>query len=304
MIERFESKKLQAKTLAVIAQANTIIAEFQAQGFVLTLRQLYYQFVARGLIANTLAEYKRLGTIIRSGRRAGLIDWDAIEDRTRGVHRLPTWDGPSDIIAAGASQYREDAWAGQRVRPEVWIEKEALAGVIEGACDEFRVPHFPVRGNNSESEQYKAGKRFAEYRKKGLTPIVLHLGDHDPNGIDMTRDNRDRLALFARHAVSVRRIALNMDQVELYRPPPNPAKETDPHYKAYVREFGRDCWELDALRPDVIVALILEQIEGLIDERAWASAMEEEASNRAVLVKAAENWALVENMLFPGRRPP
>jgi hypothetical protein len=130
-----------------------------------------------------------------------------------------------------------------------------------------------------------------------LTPIVLHLGDHDPNGLDMTRDNRDRLALFARGAVEVRRIALNMDQVERYRPPPNPAKETDSRYASYVSQFGPGCWELDALRPDVIAGLIREEIGGLIDEREWASAMDAEQANRAVLIKAAGNWAEVENML-------
>ena len=233
----------------MIGQANRIIAEYQALGFVLTLRQLYYQFVSRAAIANTLAEYKRLGTIIRSGRRAGLIDWDAIEDRTRNVRRLPSWSNPSEIIEAVSRQYREDLWAGQYFRPEVWIEKDALLGVIENVCEEFRVPYFACRGNNSESEQYKAGKRFADYRDEGLTPLVLHLGDHDPNGLDMTRDNRDRLALFARGDVEVRRIALNLDQVELYRPPPNPAKETDSRYAAYARQFGTECWELDALEP-------------------------------------------------------
>jgi hypothetical protein len=301
--EAFESPKLQAKTLDVIGQANRIIVGYQALGFVLTLRQLYYQFVARDLIANTLAEYKRLGTVIRSGRRAGLIDWDAIEDRTRNVRRLPSWSDPSEIIDDVAAQYREDVWAGQIYRPEVWIEKDALVGVIEGVCDEFRVPHFPCGGNNSESEQYKAGKRFADYRKKDLTPIVLHLGDHDPNGLDMTRDNRDRLALFARGAVEVRRIALNMDQVELYRPPPNPAKETDSRYAAYVRQFGPDCWELDALRPEVIAGLIRMQLEGLIDAAAWNSAKAEEVVNRALLADASQNWALVEAFLRKRRAP-
>ena len=104
---------------------------------------------------------------------------------------------PSDIIEGAARSYREDVWRGQTFRLEVWIEKDALLGVIESVCNEFRVPYFACRGNNSESEQYKAGKRFEIYLSRGLRPIVLHLGDHDPNGIDMTRDDRDRLAMFA-----------------------------------------------------------------------------------------------------------
>jgi hypothetical protein len=168
-------------------------------------------------------------------------------------------------------------------------------------CDEFRLPYFACRGNNSESEQYKAGKRFEAHLADGLTPVVLHLGDHDPNGLDMTRDNRDRLAMFARRGVEVRRLALNMDQVDRYRPPPNFAKETDSRYSAYVQKFGAECWELDALNPAVIADLIRSEVEGMIDGEAWNAAKDEEAANRALLSAASENWAEVENFLGGGQ---
>ena len=147
-----------------------------------------------------------------------------------------------------------------------------MLGVIEGVCGDYRLPYFACRGNNSESEQYKAGKRFESNLANCLIPIVLHLGDHDPNGLDMTRDNRDRLAMFARRGVEVRRLALNMDQVERYRPPPNFAKESDTRYPAYVKNFGERCWELDALDPIVVAALIRAEVEGLIDADAWNTA--------------------------------
>jgi hypothetical protein len=295
--EAFVETKFHKSTLAVIQQANAIIAEYEAQGFTLTLRQLYYQFVSRDLIENKHAEYKRLGSIIKDGRRSGLIDWDAIEDRTRNVRRYSSWESPADVVATAAEQYRKDLWAAQPCRPEVWIEKDALIGVIEGVCNNYRVPYFACRGNNSESEQYKAGKRFERHLEDGLTPVVFHLGDHDPNGIDMTRDNRDRLAMFARQDIAVRRIALNMDQVERYAPPPNPAKETDTRYTRYVEEFGHECWELDALDPAVIADLIRAEVEALIDHDAWNSAMAEEEQHRASLANASANWAEVEKFL-------
>jgi hypothetical protein len=284
-------------TLGIIEQANVIIAEFETQGFTLTLRQLYYQFVARDLIANKPAEYKRLGTIIKDARRAGLIDWNAIEDRTRNVRTHAAWDDPADIIESAAESYREDLWASQNYRPEVWLEKDALMGVIEGICAEYRVPYFACRGNNSESEQYKAGKRFQRHLIEGLIPVVLHLGDHDPNGLDMTRDNRERLAMFAGRHVEVRRLALNIDQVRGHRLPPNPAKETDSRYASYARQFGPDCWELDALDPTVIVGLIRAEIDGLIDAGRWRSALAEEQRNRGLLAITSGNWAKVENIL-------
>jgi len=108
MFESFKKHRFRSATLAVIEQANAIIAEFMAQGFVLTLRQLYYQFVARDLIENRLTEYKRLGTIIRDGRRAGLIDWAAIEDRTRRMRFHASWSTPANIIDAAAPGDNDD----------------------------------------------------------------------------------------------------------------------------------------------------------------------------------------------------
>ena len=215
----------QARKALIIERANKIIAEYAAQRFKLTIRQLYYQFVARDWTENTPLEYKRIGVAIRNGRDGGLIDWDAIEDRTGEVHTHASWESPAEVISDDAELYREDLWVGQRYRPEVWIEKDALLGVIEGVCTEYRVPYFATRGNNSQTLQYEAGQRFAEYLGQGLTPLVLHLADHDPAGIDMTRDNEERLALYTRAEVEVRRIALNMDQVREYRAPPNFAKE-------------------------------------------------------------------------------
>jgi hypothetical protein len=170
--EVFVEKKFQKPTMAVIEQANVIIDEYAARGFTLTLRQLYYQFVARGLVSeNSQREYKRLGAIVSDARLAGLVDWDAIEDRTRYVRRLSSWDDPADIIESAAESYREDIWSGQRWRPEVWIEKDALVGVIEGVCAEYRVPHFPCRGNNSQSAQYEAGKRFERHLAGSSAPM-------------------------------------------------------------------------------------------------------------------------------------
>jgi hypothetical protein len=288
--ERFVAKRFHASTLAVIDRANAIIAEYEARGFVLTLRQLFYQFVSRAAIANAQSEYKRLGAIIRDGRRAGLIDWDAIEDRTRGLENWRTYDAPEDAIREIAEGYAEDPWPGQRCRPEVCIEKDALTGIIEPVCRRWMLPSFAARGNGSDSELYRAGRRFARMLAAGRRPLVLYLGDHDPTGLDASRDVRERLKMFARADIEVRRVALNMDQVERYRPPPNTAKETDSRYVAYVSEFGPECWELDALDPNVIDALIEAEIAGVVDQGAWNSAMARERAS-------AERWSDIREFL-------
>jgi hypothetical protein len=216
--------RFQCKTVAKINRANVILNEYKAQGFIMTVRQLYYQFVARGLLENTFNNYKRLTVNIDDARVAGLIDWDLIEDRSRSRKTHPSWNSPEDIIRDDAVQYAEDIWQGQRYRPEVWIEKAALLGVIEPICTEYRVPYFATIGNNSQSDMREAGERFKDHITNGPIPLVLHLADHDPNGIDMTRDIRKRLSMFAGKAIEVRRIALNMDQVAQYRPPPRSRK--------------------------------------------------------------------------------
>ena len=300
MIETFKDTRFKPATLALIEHANGIIDEYRALGFTLTLRQLFYQFVSRPALGleNSVGDYKRLGRTVTDARRGGLIDWGAIEDRTRNVRSLPTWDDPSSIVSACACQYREDVWANQIYRPEVWIEKDALTGVIEGVSEEFRAPWFSCRGNVSDSEMYAAGKRFERIAGQGQVPIVLHLGDHDPNGLDMTRDVQDRLRMFARQDIEVRRLALNLDQTADL--PPNFAKETDSRYAAYVQRFGAtDCWELDALAPNVISDLVRDELGNLIDADAWASAIADENDNRSVLTAAAGNWSLVKSVLRP-----
>lgn len=294
--EKFVNIAFRESSLAVIAQADKIIGEYQRRGYTLTLRQLYYQFVSRDLIKNAQSEYKRLGKIINDGRMAGLLDWSAIEDRTRNVRKPPAWSSPGSIIDAVADQYQENLWESQSHYVEVWIEKDALVGVIEGVCGELRVPYFACRGYASQSELYDAGKRLSKMSRGGPTlwraPVILHLGDHDPSGLDMTRDVEARLNLFyeGRGDVEVRRLALNMDQIDKYDPPPNPAKDTDARFISYQEEYGDSSWELDALDPDVISDLIRNEIDGLLDHDAFEAAREQEETSKKRLELVSRNW--------------
>ena len=284
--------------LELIERANEIIDAYAAQGYDLTIRQLFYQFVSRDLLPNQQREYKRLGEIVSKARRAGLVDWDAITDRTRALRGLSHWEGPSDIMEGAARSFRVDKWATQPYRVEVWIEKDALAGVFERVCNELDVPFFACRGYASDSEMWAAAQRYVAYHGAGQTPVVLHFGDHDPSGVDMTRDIKDKLRLFTGAAwFEVDRLALNMPQVERYDPPPNPAKQTDSRYRGYVKRFGAACWELDALEPNVLAELVRGAIEGLVDDRAWAERSDHERRGRALLEAAAGRWEEVEAFL-------
>lgn len=280
-------KRFRADRQRLIDLANSIIAEYEAQGFDLTLRQLYYQLVARDVIPNTEASYKRLGDTIADARLAGLVEWEAIEDRTRNLRDLTHWRDPRAIINAAVRSYRIDKWAGQPYRPEVWVEKDAVLNIVAQVCESLDVPYFSCRGYTSLSEKWRAGQRMQAWCADGQIPVVIHLGDHDPSGLDMTRDIRERLELFAGHPVDIRRIALNRDQIARYNPPPNPAKVTDSRAKGYIAQHGRVSWELDALTPTVLAGLIRDAIADLLDADAWRAWQAQEDAQREQLRRAA-----------------
>jgi len=120
----YRDKSFRKKTLEIIQTANKIIETWADQGFDLTLRQLYYQFVARDLFPNTERSYNMLGTTINDARLAGLVDWDNIVDRTRNVRQNSHWNSPQEIIKVCANQYQINKWENQKYKIEVWIEMD------------------------------------------------------------------------------------------------------------------------------------------------------------------------------------
>lgn len=300
MKQAFIKKRFNTHVAKLIEQASAIINEYMADGYVVTLRQLYYQMVSRDMIPNNLKSYKRLGSAMSDARLAGLVDWDSMEDRVRGLERKNFWDNPTEILDTVSKTFHYDHWVTQPTRLEVWPEKDAISGVVERGCEDRYVPHFACRGYTSQSAQYEAAERFRRYLGAGQDVVVLHIGDHDPSGLDMTRDNIDRLEIFLKNefgegAITIQRIALNWDQVKKYKPPPNPVKFKDSRSPAYVKQYGKVSWELDALDPKVIVDLIHKHVEPYIDNKAWdiIAAREVKARKRLTkLVKPSMKWKL------------
>lgn len=296
---KYKNWNPRSQSLILITQANKIITEYENNGYVLTLRQLYYQFVARGLIPNTEKSYHHIGSIITNARMAGLISWEAIEDRTRTLNSF--WSEEDETVAVRAlpMYMRFDQWARQEYYIEVWVEKEALGNVVERACEPLLVPHLACKGYLSASEAWRGGRRYLEKIEEGKKCILIHLGDHDPSGIDMTRDNAKRLSLFSEAftSIPVTRIALNINQVEKYNPPPNPTKITDSRAKSYIAEYGNTSWELDALEPQVIETLITNEINKYIDQDIWDEVADEQEEKRNLLVKLHDRWDDIKAIL-------
>lgn len=156
----YQEKNFRLDSLCLIEQVNTIIAEYQSKGYELTLRQVYYQMVARDIIPNNERSYKNMGNLISDARLAGLVDWDAIIDRTRNLQQNSHWTTPAEIMHACARQFAFDKWEGQDYYVEVWVEKDALIGVVERSCRKLDVPFFSCRGYVSQSEMWSAAQRL------------------------------------------------------------------------------------------------------------------------------------------------
>jgi hypothetical protein len=291
---KFRSSPLTKSNQAKLATINAIVEEYQAQRLVLTLRQLYYQLVSRDIIPNKQAEYAKLSRILKEGRMSGIVDWDAIEDRLRVVETRPSWDSPKGILESAAYSYQKKRLEGQKNYLEVWVEKDALSGVLSRVTAPYHVPIMVNRGYSSASAMFDAWERFKNVPQKNVT--ILYLGDHDPSGMDMIRDNYDRIMEFQNgnqgkwFNFEVVPIALTAEQIAQYDPPPNPAKMSDPRAYNYVKEHGDTSWEVDALRPEVLNQLLIDNIESRIDKQLYDEILLLEMSDKDKLDKVAKKY--------------
>lgn len=293
MKQSYKDINFSKEKLTLILYIDKMCREYQAQGFMLSVRQLYYQLVARAMVPNTEQSYKRVASIINDGRMAGYIDWDVIEDRGRDIEVRSHWTSGAEIIRGSANQYHMDMWDNQHSRVFVIVEKAALAGVLGGVCRKFDVPLLAARGYPSVSVVRELVlEHLLPAINFGQEITILHLGDHDPSGIDMTRDLDDRIRIFVEGQADteVSRIALTMEQINRHKPPPNPAKVTDSRFASYARQFGDESWELDALEPAQLVDLVTGHIERQIDDERWEERSQEIADVKKRLKKLADDF--------------
>lgn len=310
---KYQNFKPRIETSLVIALAEQIIVKFESKGYDLTLRQLYYQFIAQDLFPdswidvkynqrhglpdnakNTDKNYGKLGSIINRARLAGMIDWESIVDRTRINKSNPHWNNPEEIIKMSAKAFALDSRSTQDTYLEVWVEKDALIGIIEPICRHLDILFLSCRGFISQSAMWQASQRFIDKEIDGKETILLHLSDHDPSGINMTMDIQNRLEIFETNT-EVKRIALTMTQVNEYNPPPNPAKISDSRYRFYATLFGEESWELDALDPSVITEIISNNINEHTDEEKRQTVIDSQEQYKDDLQYIADNWDDINN---------
>ena len=259
MREKFREIKFNKTSKKLLDSIIEILDNFEDMGFRLTLRQLYYQLVSKDIIPNKVNEYGKLSKLLTKARMGGMIDWEIIEDRIRRPQKKGEWTSVNDILESAINQYRGDRWEDQETYLEVWIEKDALSGIVSKVTEKYHINLMVNRGYSSASAMYDASKRIQEATNLGKQCYIIYLGDLDPSGEDMVRDIEDRLTEFE-CMVDVIKIGLTIEQVRKLNPPPNPAKENDPRAKDYIKKYGSTSWEVDALEPKYLIKLVEKNI--------------------------------------------
>lgn len=274
----------------LITLCNQIINEYQAEGLKLSLRQLYYVMVTQNTISNEERSYKKLGKLVSNARLAGLIDWEAIEDRVRWAQRASEWSSLQGVLESAHDAYRLPRLNGQKEYVEVHVEKDAIANILQPITDKYHIVLMVNRGYSSQSAMYESARRIRdnqiEYGCEYST--ILYLGDLDPSGEDMVRDVRERLEMFECYC-DVEKLALTIEQVEEFELPPNPTKLTDSRAASFIAKYGYNSWEVDAIPPRVLQSLISEAIEGFIDLETMQVIKDKETEDKKRLRAAMAN---------------
>lgn len=301
----------------LIPVVNEILDQYD---FSLTVRQIYYRLISDpfNLFENTKSNYTGFGRILTKAREKEDVDWTRIEDRTRqsiGGEESIEEETPEEFLQVYIwalkncwQSYDKKMWLSQQNFTEVWVEKDALSSLVSQACQKYRVLVFPSRGFSSFTKVKEGIRRLYKnteiISKNADDPIrnkptyILHLADHDPSGLIMTEDLRNRFSKYKANFIEVERIGLNIEQVRQFNLRPNPIKSADSRSAEYSRSFGTDCWELDALPPDELQKIIAAKIKNYTDPEAWEVTEKEiEEGKRQIkarlakLPKSFSEWA-------------
>lgn len=297
------------KYAVLVPLVNEILSQYPTMR--LTLRQIYYRLVAVHNYPNKRSSYNQLSSQLVTAREKGEVNENRIEDRTRSflggiVGLIPTSEGSSRVSIFDQgwrdsdtfietvketffdywNYYVRDLWLDQEQFVVVWVEKDALSRVVSDSCDKYRVITAPSRGYASYSYIRKATTLLP----KDKPTVVLHFSDHDPSGLDMTRDLGNRFYRYTQKKVTIERIALTYDQVKEYDLTPNPTKMADTRARDYVEQYGEGCYELDAIEPEELQRLVKEAILKHLDEDQWKESLKQEEEQKQELEPIFDRW--------------
>ena len=236
---------------------DAILAEFARQEPPVTVRQMFYRMAALGVVDKAESGYRKVQYDLTNMRRAGEIPFGYIADNTRWVRRPDAYDNLRAAMHDMWRYYRRRLWADQREHVEIWLEKDALAGVVYAITGEYDVPLYVTRGYASMSYLYDAAESLRNIDKP---KTVYHFGDYDASGQDAARAIHDGLRDFGATFDFVR-AAVTPEQITAMNLQTRPSKRRDPRAKRH----GDMAVELDAIPPATLRAMVREVIERHID---------------------------------------
>jgi hypothetical protein len=253
----------------------------------ITGRGIGYKLFAAGLIPSMARqEMQRVYRLLRQAREEGTIPWEWIVDETRSLERVSTWNNPTQYARAVARSYRRDFWNQQPARVEVWSEKGTVRGVLAPVLDQYAVGFRVLHGFASATTVYDVAQD-----DDGRPLVVLYVGDYDPSGMFMSEhDLPARLEKYNGGHVELRRVALKQGQTADLLSFPAADKKADGRYKWFVRKFGHQCWELDALDPRTLRGIVEREIKAEIEPKAWARCDKINEAEKASLQHVLERW--------------
>jgi len=257
------------KQLEKLAWVKDVLVELDKYA-PLTLRQVYYQLVGKGLIENNVSQYTMLSNLLKWARIDGYISWDTIEDRVRTFHNANGWSSKDEFIKNELriflQGYKRDLLQTQDKYIEIWIEKDALSSIFTKIASPYCISTVVCRGFSSISFLHDFKKRLERNFHKEA--VMLYFGDFDPSGVEMLQAMQttleDELGV---SEVLFKRTALTQEDIETYNLPHSPTalKHTDSRSKKHIEQYGELAVELDALRPDVLEEKIKDAIEAELD---------------------------------------
>ena len=253
----------------------------------ITGRGIGYKLFTAGLIPSmSTNDMQRVYRLLKDAREQGDIPWEWIVDETRAIERVSTWDDPEHYARCVARSYRRDFWNQQPHRVQVWSEKGTVRRVLAPVLDHYAVGFLPVHGFSSAT----AAHDIAE-DDDGRDLIVLYVGDYDPSGMYMSEEDLPaRFTKYDGEHVKLKRIALTVKQLRGLPSFPASAKKKDPRYKWFVKNYGKRCWELDAMDPNKLRNCVEKAIKKLIEPVAWARCEVVNEVEHDLLKTILKNW--------------
>jgi hypothetical protein len=247
----------------------------------------YKLFVLNLISSMETADMQRVYRLLKEARERNMIDWDWIVDETREFERVSSWHDPAGFARAASQQYRRDFWDQQPVRVEVWSEKGTLRGVLQPVLDEYGIGFRVMHGFSSATVVHDVAED-----DDGRPLIVIYIGDWDPSGMYMSeRDLPDRLEKYGGDHVKIKRIALVEKQLIGLPFFKATEKKDDPRFKWFVQNYGKQCWEIDALDPRVLRKCVEKEIKKLIEPVAWQRCEVVNSAEQESLCKVLTKWA-------------